>query len=82
VTTFLSSRIDVAVKRNHYNTGFWPLGDTHSDPSREASLLREAEIMARVRGHNNVIFLQGIMIDKAAGKRVHPIMALCTNQGQ
>ena len=43
----------------------------------EASLINEAELLARVRGHDHVIHLQGIMIKE---DRFHLIMSLCTNQ--
>ena len=43
----------------------------------EASLIKEAELLARVRGHDHVIHLQGIMIKE---DRFYLVMSLCTNQ--
>ena len=54
--------IDVAMKTSQFD---------------EASLINEAELLARVRGHDHVIHLQGIMIKE---DRFHLIMSLCTNQ--
>ncbi len=68
----------MAIKVNHYDPDKYPI--TFSDRERELSLLREAEAMARVRGHSHVINLQGIMVDFERGRRIHLIMGLCTNQ--
>ena len=45
--------------------------------SHEAGLLKEGELMARVRGHDHVAYLQGLMLNE---NRLYLVMSLCTNQ--
>ena len=45
--------------------------------SHQAGLLKEGELMAKVRGHDHVAYLQGIMM---TGDSFCLVMSLCTNQ--
>ena len=54
--------IDVAIK----------MSDSH-----EVGLLKEGELMARVRGHDHVAYLQGLMLNNS---NFYLVMSLCTNQ--
>ena len=54
--------IDVAIKESH---------------SSDTGLLKEGELMARVRGHDHVAYLQGLMLND---NKFYLVMSLCTNQ--
>ena len=53
--------IDVAIKKSDSN---------------DSGLLKEGEIMARVRGHDHVAYLQGLMVKE---NKFYLVMSLCTN---
>ena len=54
--------IDVAIKKSE---------------SHEVGLVKEGQLMARVRGHDHIAHLQGVMLNE---NRFHLVMSLCTNQ--
>ena len=58
----LPCSIDVAIKESNSN---------------EVGLIREGELMARVRGHPHVAYLQGLMLNE---NKFYLVMSLCTNQ--